>query len=176
MNISEKLERQIHRIHELLEGSNVDVTWNDRIPDPDNPVQLRQIHVTIHELAATTIECRLSRRAQDVKWIEELIGRRQSLGAHTVIAVASAGFTAGAKRKASRYGVLLRDLCALTEHEIASWGDQVTLIIYYYQYSDLTLGIGLLPRAFRKLSQRLWHVNYSRIPCCNSFLMLRERN
>jgi hypothetical protein len=108
MNTSEKLERQIHRIHELLEGSNVDVTWNDRIPDPDNPGQLRQIDVTIRRGGKlTVIECRLSRRAQDVKWIEELIGRRQSLGAHTVIAVASAGFTAGARRKPVR-GALTR--------------------------------------------------------------------
>jgi hypothetical protein len=44
---SEILERQVSRIHELLERSHERITWNDRIPDPDNPEQLRQIDVTI---------------------------------------------------------------------------------------------------------------------------------
>src|SRR5580700_6264455 len=105
METPEALEHQVHRIHELLVGCHEDVTWNDHIPDPDNPEQLRQIDITIRRNGIfTIIECRLSKRAQDVKWIEELIGRRQSLGADTIIAVASAGFTTGAKRKAARYG------------------------------------------------------------------------
>jgi hypothetical protein len=44
-----------------------------------------------------------------VKWVEELIGRRQSLGANEMIGVAFAGFTAGAQKKAARFGVGLRD-------------------------------------------------------------------
>jgi hypothetical protein len=43
MDTPETLERQVHRIHELLERSHDNVTWNDHIPDPDNPSQLRQI-------------------------------------------------------------------------------------------------------------------------------------
>ena len=71
-------ERQIHRIHELLQCSHDDVTWNDHIPDPDNPTRLRQIDITVRrDGTLTIIECRLSRSRQNVKWIEELIGRRQ---------------------------------------------------------------------------------------------------
>jgi hypothetical protein len=148
MEKPEALERQIHRIHELLERSHDDVTWNDHIPDPDNPTQLRQIDITIRRGGKLTIiECRLSRSRQNVKWIEELIGRRQSLGAQTIIAVASAGFTTGAQRKAARYGVLLRDLRQLNDEEIASWGGQVTLILYYYQYSDVKLAVGFAPQS-----------------------------
>ena len=146
METPEALERQIHRIHELLERSHGDVTWNDHVPDPDNRTQLRQIDVTIRrDGTLTIIECRLSRKRQDVKWIEELIGRRQSLGANTIVAVASAGFTAGAQRKAARYGVLLRDLRRLSDGEIASWGGKVTLTLYYYQYSNVTLRVGFAP-------------------------------
>jgi hypothetical protein len=148
MDTSESLEQQIHRIHELLERSPQDVTWNDHIPDPDNPEQLRQIDITIRRNGIfTIIECRLSKPAQNVKWIEELIGRRQSLGADTIIAVASAGFTTGAKRKAARYGVLLRDLRELSIEEITSWGGQITLMLYYYQYSDVTVAIGFPPQS-----------------------------
>lgn len=94
MYTPEALEQEVCRIHELLERSNDSVTWNDHFPDPDNPTQLRQIDVTVrrdHKL--TIIECRLTVRRQDVKWIEELIGRGQSLNADNVIAVASGGFT-----------------------------------------------------------------------------------
>jgi hypothetical protein len=148
METSESLEQQIHRIHELLERSPEDVIWNDHIPDPDNPEQPRQIDITIRRNGIfTIIECRLSKRAQDVKWIEELIGRRQSLGADTIIAVASAGFTKGAKIKAARYGVLLRDLLELTTEEITRWGGQITLMLYYYLYSDVKLAIGFAPQS-----------------------------
>jgi hypothetical protein len=137
------LERQVHRIHELLMRSHTDVTWNDHIPDPDNPAQLRQIDIAIRrDRDLTIVECRLSRRRQDVKWIEELIGRRQSLGARTIVAVASAGFTAGAQKKAARYGVFLRDLRQLSDDEIASWGGQVALTVYYYQYSEAVFCVG----------------------------------
>jgi hypothetical protein len=40
-------EHQIERIHKLIEGRGAKVTWNDKIPDPDNPDQLRQIDITI---------------------------------------------------------------------------------------------------------------------------------
>src|SRR5665213_2746372 len=143
MKTPEALERQVHRIHELLVRSHEDVTWNDHIPDPDNPEQLRQIDITIRQNGELTlIECRLSKRRQDVKWIEELMGRRESLGAQEIIGVASAGFTAGAKKKAERYGVRLRDLKQLSEDEIANWGRRVALTIYYYQYSEAVIAIG----------------------------------
>jgi hypothetical protein len=75
METPKGLERQVHRIHELLMRSHAQVTWNDRIPDPDNPAQLRQIDITIRrDGMLTLIECRLSRRPQNVKWIEELMG------------------------------------------------------------------------------------------------------
>ena len=145
-------ERQIHRIHELLQRSHDDVTRNDHIPDPDNPTQLRQIDITVRrDETLTIIECRLSRSRQNVKWIEELIGRRQSLGAQAIIAVASEGFTTGAKKKAARYGVLLRDLRQLSDEEITSWGGQVTLILYYYQYSDVNLAVGFAPQSVPSL-------------------------
>jgi len=152
METPETLERQVSRIHELLERSHDVVTWNDHIPDPDNPTQLRQIDITIRrDDKLTIIECRLSRSRQNVKWVEELIGRRQSLGAQTIIAVTSAGFTTGAQRKAARYGVLLRDLRQLSDEEIMSWGRGTTLILYYYQYSNVNLAIGFAPQSVPSL-------------------------
>src|SRR5437764_13291010 len=97
---SEQFERRIERIHRLLEQEAV-VTWNDRIPDPDNPNQPRQIDITIRpDGKLGMVECRLHKSRQDVKWIEEIIGRRASLRANAAIAVSASGFTDGARAKA----------------------------------------------------------------------------
>lgn len=107
---SDDFEKQITRIHELLEGSNAAVTWNEKIPDPDNPSQPRQIDFTIKNSDSFTIgECRFRKQPEDVKWIEELIGRKISLKADGVIAVSASGFTQGAIKKASAHGVVLRN-------------------------------------------------------------------
>jgi hypothetical protein len=151
-NSSKALERQVSRIHELLERSHECVTWDDHIPDPDNPKQLRQIDVTIRRGdKLTLIECRLWRGHQGVKWIEELVGRRESLGAHVIIGVSSTGFTKGAQNKAARFGVVLHDLRQLNDEDIAGWGMQVTLELHYYLYSGVTLGVGFSPESIPNL-------------------------
>jgi hypothetical protein len=142
MNTSEKFEKQIHRIHELIEQEGADVTWNDKIPDPDNPEQARQIDISIkRDGNLTLIECRIHRKAQDVKWIEELIGRRLSLRADAVIAVSNSGFTEGAKRKAKQYGIILRDLKGLTEQEIKEWGHGTHIWLTFFEYRDVEIGL-----------------------------------
>lgn len=136
-------ERQVRHIHELLERTHDSVTWNDHIPDPDNPEQLRQIDVTIrHNGQLTAVECRLSPNRQNVKWIEELMGRRQSLGASAIVGVASAGFTPCAQKKAARYGVRLYDLRRPSDADVANWAQKVSLVLYYYQYSDVCVALG----------------------------------
>ncbi len=137
---SDEFEQRTHRIHELIEGAGAEVTWNDRLPDPDNPAQPRQIDITIkRDGSLTIVECRLHKERQDVKWIEELIGRKISLQAANVIAVSSSGFTEGAIKKADRYGVVLRDLQDLTPQEVSNWGCTIEMKVYYYQYEDLNL-------------------------------------
>lgn len=141
---SDLFEQRIHRIHELIEGFDAEVTWDDRIIDPDQPSRRRQIDVTVkRDGRLTIIECRLHGSPQNVKWIEELIGRRQSLGAHAVIAVSASGFTKGAIAKARRYGVLVRDLRELSDDDVGEWGRSIELTLYFFAYSDVVLTITL---------------------------------
>lgn len=135
---SAQFERQVRRIYELLLDSEAEVTWDDHIPDPDNPGQLRQIDITIRrDEKFTLVECRKQRARQDVQWVEELIGRRTSLRADAVIAVSGSGFTVGALRKAEQHGIIARELQQLTDEEVKNWGRQVSLTLYFIQYSDL---------------------------------------
>ena len=153
---SKAFEQHVERIHALLEGSDALVTWNDRVPDPDNPDQPRQIDISIRrDGKLTLVECRLRKGREDVQWIEELHGRRKSLRAHSVIAVASGGFTVGAIRKARRFKIHLRDIASLTDEEILHWGRSIALTISYYLYSELELAVRLPTEAFKGLNLSL---------------------
>jgi len=48
-NASDEFEIMISRTHKLLEGDDATVDWNERIPDPDNPKQGRQIDVLVRK-------------------------------------------------------------------------------------------------------------------------------
>ncbi len=137
---SDDFEIMITRIHEILEGEGAIVEWNDKIPDPDNPTQPRQIDVTVRkDDIFNIIECRLHKSKQDVKWIEELIGRRISLEADSVIAVSSSGFTNGAIKKANKYGIVLKDLVTLSEEDILSWTKGINIHLLFFRYSEFYL-------------------------------------
>ena len=137
---SDEFEILISRIHELLEGDDAIVEWNERIPDPDNPKQERQVDVLVRKDGLINlIECRLHKKPQDVKWIEELIGRRLSLEANAIVAVSASGFTSGAIKKAKKYGVILKDVNELTDEEICSWSRSIEISFFYYRYEDFKL-------------------------------------
>ena len=137
---SDDFEIMITRIHEILEDEGAIVEWNDKIPDPDNPSQPRQIDVTVRkDDVFNIIECRLHKDKQNVKWIEELIGRRISLEADSVIAVSSSGFTSGAIKKANKYGVVLKDLITLTEDDILGWTKGINIHLLFFRYSEFHL-------------------------------------
>jgi hypothetical protein len=167
--VAEAFEQKIHRIHELLEGSGADVTWNDHIPDPDNPIQARQIDVTVRrDETLTMIECRDRREPQDVTWIEELIGRRASLKADAAIAVSSSGFTAGALSKAKQFDIICRHFFELTNLEIDAWGRRVALTLYFYEYSDLKLLLCLQRESLARLNGDVVKSELDRHPCMQS--------
>ncbi len=153
MKQSKKFEKQIQRIHNLIEQSGSEITWDDRIPDPDNPKQPRQIDITIKRKGKLTIiECRIHKVKQDVKWIEEMIGRRVSLNANAAIAVSASGFTTGAIKKAKAFGIILRDFLTLTEQEIQHWGHNSKVWLTFYQYNDTQLAFTFPRTAKYKLT------------------------
>lgn len=138
MSRSQQFEVRISYIHRLLEEDGCVVTWNDRIPDPDNPDRSRQVDVLIKRGDQIVhVECRSHKSPQDVKWIEELIGRRISLAADQVIAASDSGFTEGARRKALTHGIVLRDLQMVTDAEVASWGKRTVIEFSYYKLSNV---------------------------------------
>lgn len=145
-----EFEQIVGRIISIMVKSGDEVVWNDKIPDPDNSKQIRQIDIAInHDGLKSHIECRHHSAPQDVKWIEELIGRKLSLDASAMIAVSSSGFTEGATKKAEKRGIFLH---TLTEHspDIAhTWGRRSKFEIGYYGFHplDIQLVFDELPKA-----------------------------
>ena len=136
----EEFEKRIARIHEVLEQPGTKVTWNDHIPDPDNPEQPRQVDITIIRKGRVThVECRHHKTPQDVQWVEELYGRKASLRARSIMGVSSSGFTEGAIKKAERLGVILRDFRTVTDEEVRDWGQSTRVWLYYIKFGKTTL-------------------------------------
>lgn len=151
---SDQFEILISRIHKLLEDDNAAVKWNERIPDPDNPKRGRQVDVLIKKDGLINIiECRLHKEPQDVKWIEELMGRRISLEANSIVAVSNSGFTYGAIQKANKYGVILKDFNKLTNEEIISWSRSIEVSLFYYRYEDFKLAFLFSSEDIDKIEQ-----------------------
>jgi hypothetical protein len=137
-------EKQISRIYKVLAEKGHTVTWNEKIPDPDNLKQQRQIDILVTTKSGCIhIECRDRQSPQDVNWIEKLVGRKNSLGAASMIAVSSTGFTEGALLKAKRFGIFTRQLNELTADEVASWGNLEHVVFDFLKFLkfDITLKV-----------------------------------
>ena len=138
---AENFEKQIKRIHDALVQDHAEVVWNDKIPDPDNPSQLRQIDITVKKDNGEIIhiECRSHKVPQGTKWVEELFGRKVSLHATAMIGVSDSGFSDGAIKKANKLGIFLCNLDELSEETIKTWGSKTKINCYYYIFSNLEL-------------------------------------
>lgn len=171
----QQFERQIARIHHLLEREGSEVIWNDHIPDPDVPSRLRQIDISIRrDGSLTLVECRLHGKPQDVKWIEELIGRRESLGADGVIAVSASGFTTTARKKALNRGVVLRDFAALTPDEIRTWGQERSMMLNYLSFSYVVYTINVAKKSNTHNFPRITAPDGKPVNPLNWYMPLRE--
>lgn len=137
-----EFEKQIKRIHDILLQEYGTTVWNDKIPDPDNPEQNRQIDISVRfNNKLMLIECRHHKKRQDVKWIEELKGRKDSLNADEIIAVSSSGFTEGAIKKANRFGIYLCSLVIKDINTAKATIEEPTIINFQYkQFSNLKIG------------------------------------
>ncbi len=145
-----EFEKIVSRIFSIIVKSQDNVVWDDKIPDPDNPKQMRQIDISItHDGFKSHIECRHHSAPQDVKWIEELIGRKLSLDAFAMIAVSSSGFTKGAIKKAEKHGIFLHTLTEYSPEIAHTWGSQSKFEVGYYGFHPLNIHLVFdeLPKA-----------------------------
>jgi Restriction endonuclease len=96
----------------------------DFIADVDTGEQ-REVDIGIHVPTNQgetfiAIECRDRRAQQSVEWIEQLISKKNSVGANVLIAITASNFSRPARIKALRHGILLAKMSSKLPSELAT--------------------------------------------------------
>jgi hypothetical protein len=117
-----EFESFIERIERVLAPTGASVRRNARIKDIDTG-ELRDIDVwivkeTSNGTKRTMVECRDRSKRQDVMWIEQLMGKRISVGADEVLAVTKKPISDPARVKAEKRGIQTRCVRELGDDEI----------------------------------------------------------
>jgi hypothetical protein len=120
-----EFEKLIARIEQAMAPSGAKVKSPDRIPDKVTG-ELREVDASIRYKVGTcpiliTIECRDRSSIEDVRWIEQLLEKKRSVGAAMTVAVSSSGFSDPAVQKAAALGIELRTLREATPNEFVQW-------------------------------------------------------
>lgn len=76
------------------------------------------------------VEVRDRKAKEDKMWIEQLITKKQSIGADVLIAVTSSAFSKGAQIKAKKHGILLRRVEDFTTDEIQTLLDAAYIEVH----------------------------------------------
>lgn len=141
-----RFESLIFELERLLTDDGAKVFLNQKVRDQFTG-NLRQVDIVIdRDGHRTCVECRAHRPKQDVKWIEELVGRADSIGADEIIGASLSGFTGPAVKMAKARGISLRDLSEINPDDVAGWGKRVEISYRYCVFSRLEANINLLPQ------------------------------
>ncbi len=143
-----KFERLVALIETHLVPSGAIVTSPDHIQDKTTG-QSREVDASIrYEVGSIpiliTLECRDRTSEEDVMWIEQLIAKRESIGATATVAVSSSGFTQPALAKARSHGIETRLLREVAEEAIRDWAQKLQIVVVRGQF-----GLGQLRVAFK---------------------------
>ena len=146
-----EFEKLVARIEEAAAPAEASVESPDRIPDLVTGT-LREVDASIRYDIGTvpvliTIECRRHKDPQDVMWVEQLIAKREAIGAARTIAVSWAGFSKEAKAVARRGGVELRRLEDVDRADIQSWLVLMSVLHVFRQSRVIGVRIAYRQRA-----------------------------
>lgn len=114
--------------------------------------QPREVDASIRMRAGTsklliTIECRRRSKKQDVTWIEQLVAKRQAIGADHTIAVSASGFSPEAEAAARQHGISLRRTSEFSAEDINKLL-KLDFVIFWHKACTV-VGIGI--RTFRPI-------------------------
>lgn len=166
-----EFERLVARIEADAGPLGLKVTSPDRIRCKTTG-RLREVDASIRNQAGgglVTIECRKRRRKEDVTWIEQLAGKKLSIGADRTIAVSASGFSADAEAVARFHGI---DLRLLSDVSVAAINQFLRLDFVLFTHKRCSpVGVGI--RLFRGPDWTLpdvGHVNLVLAPETDPFL------
>ncbi len=106
-------------------GGDASVESPGYLEDRDSG-SLREVDVVVRRRVGSAdvvvmFECRDRSSVEDVRWIEQVAQKRNSVGAAVAVAVSTSGFTSGALSKAAGLGVEIREVVEVDVGEVESW-------------------------------------------------------
>lgn len=142
------LELLVRRIkeHQVPEAT---VRSPDFVPDRDTD-KLREVDVGIHvpQSGGSTfiaIECRDRKAVQHVEWVEQLICKKQSIGADVLVAVTSSRFYRPARIKALKHGVILARMTERLPEEIGELAKSFFIAFQFVMPRILSVDLQIPP-------------------------------
>lgn len=120
-----EFEELVARIEHTLSPAGAIVKSPDRIVN-NMTGKKREVDASIRYTIGTvpiliTVECRKRKDKQDDTWIEQLVTKKQNLGAAQTIAVTSKGISEPAKTNARFYGIEVRTISEINQKEMLGW-------------------------------------------------------
>lgn len=140
-----KFELLVTQIERQLAPKGAVVKSPDKIKDKITR-RMREVDASIrYEIDSKpfliTVECRKRNKKQDDTWLEQVITKRDKIGANRTIVVSEKGFSKSAILTAQHYGIDLRRIDDITDSEIADWINKVTIEKVNYQDNILAFNI-----------------------------------
>lgn len=146
MNTWKNLQDIVASIEAIAEPHGVEVISPAFLTDVNTGTQ-REVDVLIkHKVGLSSVkivmECRLHKRPQDIQWIEQLISKKESVGADILVAISANGFTGPAKKLAKAKGIQVRTLETLDNSEIENWMHVVIEVKTFVEVIEAGMRIG----------------------------------
>lgn len=134
MRKGRELELLIARIKEL-QLPDARILSPQKVKDRDTG-QEREIDVGIRiaregDEIFIAVETRDRGAVQDVQWVEQLIAKKQSVGADVLIAVSRSGFSQPARIKALKRGVILTQMLERVPQDVSALANAVYITLRY---------------------------------------------
>lgn len=142
------LEELVARLEAVAAGGKAEV----RSPEfftGKNSQSKREVDVTVRSKVGNTpvlvmFECRDRTSTNDVRWIDEIAGKRDDIGADVAVAVAAGGgFTEGARTAAAARRIDLRTVEHITVEDVLSWCRLTTLRVELFESRSPRIDAGL---------------------------------
>lgn len=130
-----EFEKLVALIERVLAPQEAVVKSPDHIEDAITN-ETREVDASIRYKVGSTeiliiIECRNRKHIQDTLWIEQVHSKQNALRAAKCIVVSSSGFTKPAIKKATMYGIEIRNLKKINQEVIKNWAPLRT---WFYNY------------------------------------------
>jgi hypothetical protein len=157
-----EFEELVARLEKILAPSGAIITSPDHITDlvtgssREVDVSIKFIEDGIDRLV--TVECRDRIGGEDTTWIEQLVTKRNDIGAWKTYSVSSSRFSKPAIAKAKHYGIQIRVFQEITDAEIAhEWATNASKVKFDALRPEIYL-VDLKVQSESELSEEFYEI------------------